>query len=692
MTNLKELINQSKEKLGLNLSDEDLFNTLFEMNRYFDKNFHEQLRNKIAFEGKHFNQHEKNILRKVYYYGFNDESPEEVKQLAINFASYEATSEDKSNVLAEFLNRCREYNENKIISSFKQRLKKESAHSDNVSSWLEYYNDKRNKNFDFSCFILNYGPEDFKKDNYDINNIFKVISNIYSKLENYRHFIFYVKAPLTDLNDEDVTWQILYKVGIYCENFKKFKDKFPAFKKEKNIKQLASFIESRFDVSEEKSQIIASDFYSCISTGFKFEDCLVNKEHKIIAIFKKIELDRSPVPCPICMSTEQRGNSFPELFLRSYECANPNCAARSKSGRGKRFDEFGVYRYLKVVENDSKNKISDDLFTKWRRDVFQESNVYEMLFKYYAWAGEKICIYSLKDLKEEKCYDRICFQYEMNTTEPTAFTKYSDLNIVKLFKQLDDLKIKFCNDNSTKNKLEKEIEIFNLDSAKGLFNLEPNEISTAMTSPPYYNAREYSQWSNLILYLIDMFINAKAVNYAMSNNGYYLYNIGDIVGEDNVYVSSLMSKRRLPLGFLSSLIFEQAKFNLVGNIIWDKGEVQSKRNSTINRYSGYVKCINCYEHIFIFKKGRETKLLSDIKQISPVIKINSKGQNTYGHTAPYPLDLVELLRPFIKKDGYILDPYLGSGTTVKWCKKNGFKAIGYELNEDYFNLAKENIK
>ena len=169
------------------------------------------------------------------------------------------------------------------------------------------------------------------------------------------------------------------------------------------------------------------------------------------------------------------------------------------------------------------------------------------------------------------------------------------------------------------------------------------------------------------------------------------YNIGDIVCEDNVYVVSNLSKHRVQLGFISSMVFEIAGYNLTGNIIWDKGEVQSKRNSTVNLFSGYVKCINCYEHILVFKKGNFDKLSNSVEKITPVIKINNKGENTYKHTAPYPLELVALIKPYLNEKLYLLDPFLGSGTTLKWCKKNGFNGIGIELNQTYYELCKENI-
>ncbi|MBO6072110.1 hypothetical protein J6P59_00350 [bacterium] len=84
----------------------------------------------------------------------------------------------------------------------------------------------------------------------------------------------------------------------------------------------------------------------------------------------------------------------------------------------------------------------------------------------------------------------------------------------------------------------------------------------------------------------------------------------------------------------------------------------------MNLFSGYVKPINCYEHIFVFNKSNNGTNNKKIAKFNPVIKINSKGENIYKHTAPYPLELVELIRPYIIKNKYVLDPFVGSGTTL----------------------------
>jgi DNA modification methylase len=684
MTEFELKLNLAEKYFSTKIEESYLFNILFEMNRYFDKQF-VLLLHTTKNTSSRLNQNERNLLRKYYYYGISD-------WLSIlnisNFPKYSATENDKLNVLNSFIERCNIYDKEKIISSVEERynLLKEKKVLDNSAKWLNWFNEKRKTNSKYSLFVYDFEQADFEKCNFEVNNILKTIAEIYDELENYRYFVFKLHGKLFNLNKEDVTWKVLYKIGIYSENFISYTKPFFPFKKQKEIEKLTTFLDERFTDNDNKS--LSENFYNAISTGFKFEDCFISdNQDDILLSFKKIKMDPSEIPCPSCMTTIQSGNSFPEIFLRSYECKNPTCPERSKSGRGKRFDEFGVYRYFKLTENKSENKISEELFSRWRRDIFSSKNdIYEMLVNYYAWDNETICI--SKNVEIKNTNKRKIIFYENSKQDVAYNTEFEKIPIVVLFSKINDL----IPSQSGNRKLSKNLEILNENSTENISMFAENQIGTAMTSPPYYNAREYSWWSNTILYLIDMMRNAKAVYNVLCDDGYYLYNIGDIVDADNIYVESNMSKKRLQLGFLSCLIFEKVGFNLVGNIIWDKGEVQSKRNSTMNHNSGYVKCINCYEHVFVFKKGTESKIVSNVKRITPVIKINSKGENTYKHTAPYPLDLVELLRPFVKTNKYILDPFLGSGTTLKWCKKNHFKGIGFEMNKEYFELAKKYIE
>ncbi len=64
------------------------------------------------------------------------------------------------------------------------------------------------------------------------------------------------------------------------------------------------------------------------------------------------------------------------------------------------------------------------------------------------------------------------------------------------------------------------------------------------------------------------------------------------------------------------------------------------------------------------------------------------------HPAMYPTQLTsKLIEIFTKNKGeVILDPFLGSGSTIVSAYKSGKKGIGFELSKEYIQLANNRIK
>lgn len=58
------------------------------------------------------------------------------------------------------------------------------------------------------------------------------------------------------------------------------------------------------------------------------------------------------------------------------------------------------------------------------------------------------------------------------------------------------------------------------------------------------------------------------------------------------------------------------------------------------------------------------------------------------HPCPKPLDLMgKLIVALTQRDGVVLDPFMGSGTTLRAAKDLGRRAIGIELEERYCEIA-----
>ena len=70
------------------------------------------------------------------------------------------------------------------------------------------------------------------------------------------------------------------------------------------------------------------------------------------------------------------------------------------------------------------------------------------------------------------------------------------------------------------------------------------------------------------------------------------------------------------------------------------------------------------------------------------------GENNIDHPCPKPLAWMEWLvcraSPFVGET--ILDPFMGSGTTLVACAKLGRKGIGIELDPDYFEIACKRVE
>ncbi len=71
---------------------------------------------------------------------------------------------------------------------------------------------------------------------------------------------------------------------------------------------------------------------------------------------------------------------------------------------------------------------------------------------------------------------------------------------------------------------------------------------------------------------------------------------------------------------------------------------------------------------------------------------NGESGKRVGHPAPFP---VELPRRCIKMFSYVsdavLDPFVGSGSTLVACAQNGRKGIGVDINPEYCKVARDRV-
>jgi len=72
--------------------------------------------------------------------------------------------------------------------------------------------------------------------------------------------------------------------------------------------------------------------------------------------------------------------------------------------------------------------------------------------------------------------------------------------------------------------------------------------------------------------------------------------------------------------------------------------------------------------------------------VSKPTKKEKGSDNT--HITVKPIALMEhLIKLFSKEGALVVDPFLGSGTTAVACKNTGRRCVGYEINEEYYQIA-----
>lgn len=125
-------------------------------------------------------------------------------------------------------------------------------------------------------------------------------------------------------------------------------------------------------------------------------------------------------------------------------------------------------------------------------------------------------------------------------------------------------------------------------------------------------------------------------------------------------------------------------FHFVKCLIWEKG------NKICGKYY-----MGCFEYICLFRKGGDRPInkcgTPDILKI-PIKKLKSPdGRNL--HDTEKPVDLMKILiENSSDENDIVLDPFMGIGSCGVASKELNRDFIGIELDENYFNIAKERIE
>ena len=123
---------------------------------------------------------------------------------------------------------------------------------------------------------------------------------------------------------------------------------------------------------------------------------------------------------------------------------------------------------------------------------------------------------------------------------------------------------------------------------------------------------------------------------------------------------------------------ENAGFNIYKTLIW------AKNSPITNMYY-----MDSHEYIIFCRKGKAKR----INNCGTKSVLNVDNPRNKVHPTEKPVELMEVLITNSSQEGeLVFDPFMGSGTTGAACINTNRNFIGIELDENYFNIAKERIE
>lgn len=506
----------------------------------------------------------------------------------------------------------------------------------------------------------------------------------YSILDNYGHL-----AILIDVDSDHPTaaWELSADLTNFAEHF--YQDRIG--KKFFRWRQVSrETLTHNLGVDRQAAEFDVA----CI--GFTYRDLFVlhdgeGKVSQLVVLFQKNERDETLVPCPQCRSTDVRGNSYPSLGVKSWECVNPICPDRSIYNRGKRYSFKSLLSQAAISE--PVNEIPVASIRAWRRDVrvaVDAREVVSMLVAHYSMCGDVVVFIDV--IQENSLPAGRTIRQE---AAPSVGPNSNDFWTGPFFQRYVVTSPTTERPAASSRRANELWEIITGDAQTILSEFPDNYFDGAVTSPPYFNAREYAQWPNLYCYLYDMHHIHRELFRTLKPGAVYAFNIFDYFDNDRTINFSLMGQRRLALSALFVDLFRRIGFELLGVAVWDKGDVQGKRSFNAGNLSPFYQApLNCWEHVLLVRKPgaheherRAVSVANKVMTIHPVVKM-VRGENTYGHTAPFPFELPRRLLESIAQPGeIIIDPFAGSATTARAAFDLGIRSVMIERDPEYSDLA-----
>lgn len=240
---------------------------------------------------------------------------------------------------------------------------------------------------------------------------------------------------------------------------------------------------------------------------------------------------------------------------------------------------------------------------------------------------------------------------------------------------------------------DKKIVIIHNDFLK-TNSIPENSIDLIVTSPPYNLGIDYNTHNDDMAY--DEYLEftyrwmSKAIK-LVKPDGRMCLNIPmdtNVFGHYPLYADVIQVARR-------------AGWKHYTTVIWNKGNI-SKRTAWGSWLSARAPCVIApVEVIAVLYKKQWRKLRDGKSDITKqefvewtlgLWSFPGENRKKIGHPAPFPIELPKrCIKLFSYVGDTVLDPFLGSGTTLLACVMLDRRGIGVEIDEEYCKLSVKRV-
>ena len=243
--------------------------------------------------------------------------------------------------------------------------------------------------------------------------------------------------------------------------------------------------------------------------------------------------------------------------------------------------------------------------------------------------------------------------------------------------------------------------------------MKDESVNIGITSPPYNLDKNYGkyddnrpieEWEALIEKV------AKQMHRVLKPNGSFFLNVSPIPDKK--------TKEIIPLEAIAYFIFKKQGFYLRNSIVWHFNNMQNCVNRLSGRWESilwFVKDIDNY--VFNLEDIRIPYITKNDKRLEGGLgrnptdtwnfdlpesdfwyfdRVNNMTKNKLGlteHPCIYPTPMIERILKMSSNVGdVVIDPFLGSGTTIVAANKLDRIGIGVEYDEKYLPIIQKRIQ